>query len=105
MRRAASLADGWLPVSHAADAADEIGRFLEMVKEAGRDPAKIGIENIIIADRAWTGKARGWEEVVADAEVWRKAGATHVAVHTTGADLKTPDEHIEFLRKVREAID
>lgn len=105
MRRAAALADGWLPVSAAEDAVDEIGRFYEMVREAGRDPADVGVGNIIIADRAWTGKARGWEEAVADAEAWRKAGATHVSVHTTGADLKTPDDHIAFLRKFREAIE
>lgn len=104
MRRAASLGDGWLPVSAAADAAEKIGLFREMVKEAGRDPAKVGIENIIVADRAWNGKPRSWEEVAADAELWRKAGATNVSLHTTGADLKTPDDHIEFLRKFREAV-
>jgi probable F420-dependent oxidoreductase len=105
MRRAARLADGWLPVSAAEDAADEIGRFHEMVREAGRDPAKVSVGNIVIVDRAWNGKVRGWEEAVADTEAWRKAGATHVSFHTTGADLKTPDDHIEFLRKIREAID
>jgi probable F420-dependent oxidoreductase len=105
MRRAATLGDGWLPVSAATDAAEEIGRFHEAVKAAGRDPAKVGVENIIVVDRAWNGKARGWEEAAADAELWRQAGATGVSLHTMGADLKTPDEHIAFLRKFREAVD
>jgi probable F420-dependent oxidoreductase len=104
MKRAATLGDGWLPV-HLADRADEhVGQFRKMVQAAGRDPDKVEIENIIVVDKGMTGTARSWEEAAADAEIWRKAGATRVSLHSMGVGLKTPDEHLEFLRKFREAV-
>jgi hypothetical protein len=51
-----------------------------------------------------TGHARSWEEAAEDVEIWRGAGATRVSLHSMGVGLKTPDEHIEFLRKFHDAV-
>ena len=104
MRRAAKFGDGWMPVLPAAQADEQVGRFRELVQEAGRDPSRIGFENIIFIGRTIGGPRRGWEDAVADHAAWKQAGATHVCVHTMGADLTSPDEHLELLRRIIESV-
>jgi len=104
MNRAAKLGDGWMPVLPATAAAEKIDSFKGAVAKAGRDPAQVGFENIIFVGTTIGGKVRTWEDAVADIDVWKKEGATHVCIHTMGADLGGGDGHIEFLRKVKEAI-
>jgi hypothetical protein len=92
-----------MPVLPAGRASEEIGRFREMVTAAGRDPDTVGIENIIFVGRTMGQPKRSWEEGAADVQAWRAAGATHVAIHTMDADLATPDAHLDYLRKLRDA--
>ena len=71
----------------------------EYARQAGRDPRSIGIEGrISLADR---GSPVDWNRL---AEAWAKAGATHLSVNTMRAGLKGPDQHIEALRRFKEAV-
>ena len=104
MTRAAKLGDGWMPVLPATAAPEKIDAFKGAVEKAGRDPARVGFENIIFVGATIGGKVRTWEDAVSEIEVWKKEGATHVCIHTMGAGLGGGEGHIEFLRKVKDAI-
>ena len=96
--RIARLGDGWFPLVRQGLTNEEaLEEFRGYVREAGRDPAAIGIET----------QARmmaGVEEAVRQAREWEALGATHLGVNTMGAGYRTPDEHIEALRAFKEAI-
>ncbi len=99
IRRIARLADGWFPQIRSLE---EVPAVLAKLKsyagEAGRDPKAIGIE-------ARGTVARGGPEDWATAmEAWREIGATHYAVNTVGAGLQSPGDHIEALRRFKDAV-
>ncbi|MGE0699010.1 MAG: LLM class F420-dependent oxidoreductase [Hyphomicrobiaceae bacterium] len=80
LRRIAKWGDGWIMLAHPqgekADA--EITKLRQYAKEAGRDPASIGLE-------VWVSTAEGkgpadWRRAF---EGWKKAGVTHVTLNTT----------------------
>ena len=107
LRRAARLADGWMaggtlvsPTSRLPGASpqDIVGRLRQYVRDAGRDPASMGIEARLSVDRGGPGD---WRRL---ADEWRALGATHLSVATMRAGFKTPDAHIEAARRFREAI-
>jgi probable F420-dependent oxidoreductase len=102
--RVARTGDGWIPVLTADKAEDAVGDMRERVKAAGRDPGSVGIDNIIFVGNTIGGPVRGWEDAAADHAVWKKAGASHVTIHTMGAGLKDADAHLAFLRKFKDAI-
>lgn len=104
MRRAARLSDGWLPVLPAHKAAAEIAHFREMVAAAGRNPDQIGIENIVFAGRTMGEPVKSVTQVVSALGTWREAGAAGVSIDTMGADLGGLDQHIAFLRAIREQL-
>jgi probable F420-dependent oxidoreductase len=99
IRRVARLADGWFP-QFAPDKAGEetLARLHTYAREAGRDPAAIGIEG-----RVSVGGRRpdAW---VQDAEAWQKLGATYLSVNTMNAGLRAPDDHIKAIRQFKEAL-
>jgi hypothetical protein len=69
-----------------------------MIREAGRDPARFGVEGRITLAQTPAGQ---WDKTVA---AWRAMrGVTHLAVHTVGLGLEKPDNHIETLRRFKEA--
>lgn len=93
VRRAARLADGLF--SHFA--ADDAGKaqaanFWEWVKEAGRDPAHIGLEGR-------TGARMSDDELSAAAETFRAMGATDLEFNTMRAGFRSPDEHLAAFRR------
>jgi probable F420-dependent oxidoreductase len=99
VKRAARLADGWFP-QFPPDAAGRqtIERLRTYAREAGRDPATIGIEGrITIAGSS----PDTWAQ---EAEAWRELGATHLSVNTMRAGLRSPTEHIEAIRQFKEAV-
>lgn len=104
MDRVARTGDGWIPVLPAAQAADKVAEMRALVKQAGRDPDAVGIDNIIFVGATLGGPVRTPEDAAADHAEWKKAGATHVTIHTMGAGLKTADEHLAYLRRFRDAI-
>ena len=100
VRRIGRISDGWFPQFQPDQAGQErIGQMREYAKQAGRDPLSIGVEGRIrLADR---GSPHDWQKA---AEAWAKAGATHLAFNTMNAGLKGPDQHIDAIRRFKEAI-
>lgn len=99
IKRAARLADGFFPVRpNEIDVAGYVERLRGWVREAGRDPDAFGIE-------PWVGVVEGdpdkWH---ARAEPWVQAGATHLALYTTQAQLFGADAHIEQLQRAAEVF-
>jgi probable F420-dependent oxidoreductase len=97
LRRVGRLGDGWFPLV----APDEkcraaIEKIRVYAREAGRDPATIGIEGRIAAG------GRREEEWLNEITAWRNLGATHLTVNTMKAGLPTPAAHIEAIRRFRQ---
>jgi probable F420-dependent oxidoreductase len=97
-RRAGQLADGWFPQVRPGPELDEARRVVEQAAvEAGRDPARIGMEGRV----SW----RGSPETLAEhAATWRDAGASHISVNTMGSGLRTVDEHLAALEAAAEVL-
>ena len=66
-------------------------------REAGRDPSRIGIEGRITFGE---GSAESWMK---DIDAWKNLGATHLTVNTMKAGLRTPADHIDAIRRFKEA--
>jgi probable F420-dependent oxidoreductase len=94
MRRIARLSDGWMTLSRSAAEArpslDQLDGFLE---EAGRSRSNFGLESRITYG---TGDAAAWETNLLG---WQAAGATHLSFNSMNSGLKTPQEHIQAIRK------
>ena len=98
IRRIARLADGWFPQFRPDDRGREtLQRLHEYAREAGREPGDIGIEG---RTSIGGGTADDWAREV---EAWRELGATHLGVNTMGAGLSSPADHIDALRRFKEA--
>jgi hypothetical protein len=65
--------------------------------EAGRDPSVIGME----AQLDWN---IGAVELVKLTDLWRTAGASHVAINTMESGLVGVDAHLKALALVAEAL-
>jgi probable F420-dependent oxidoreductase len=100
VRRVGRLSDGWFPQFRPDGAGKErIEQMREYARQAGRDPQTIGIEGrISLADR---GGPQDWSE---SARAWAEVGATHVSVNTMRAGLEGPDQHIDAIRRFKEAV-
>ena len=100
LRRTARLGDGWLPQGKPDERMREaVERLQSYITEAGRDPRKVGIEARMNA------REGDLDEWVRQTEGWRDLGATHISINTIGAGFKSPDEHIEAIRRYKEAVD
>lgn len=95
LRRAARLADGWLPnyrtAALARPALDALAGYLA---EAGRRPEAFGVEARLPYSPA------SWEALLHD---WQAAGATHLSLNTMGQGFRTPAEHLAALRTFAQA--
>ncbi len=99
LRRIARLADGWILVGPPGpETAERMNRIREYARQEGRDPSAIGLEGGVVVRR---GGPEQWRQ---DLEIWRSMGATHVCVNTMGAGLRSPSEHIETLRRVKQEL-
>jgi probable F420-dependent oxidoreductase len=97
-RRMGRLADGWFPqMSPGRQLDDAITIVKAAAVEAGRSPADLGMEGRV----AWTGDP---DDLVAEADRWRTAGATHVAVNTMKARLTGVDEHLAALAAASDTL-
>jgi len=100
LRRVARLGDGWFPQGKPDDQMREtVERLRRYVKEAGRDPATIGLEARM---NAREGDLAEW---VRQTVGWRELGATHISINTMGAGFKSLQDHIDAIRRYKEAID
>ena len=99
LRRLARLGDGWFPLLGPDDKCrTAIEKIRSYAREAGRDPSRIGIEGRITFGE---GSAEGWMK---DIDGWKKLGATHLSVNTMKAGLRSPADHIDAIRRFKEAI-
>ena len=112
--RVGRIADGWLPQFPSLDPAlsrtgaqprrgeapEELMELMRgYAREAGRDPAAIGIEGRSSI------KEQTPEDWVAVYRRWKGLGATHLSVNTMGAGLSGPAAHIDAIRRYKEAVD
>ena len=98
IRRIAAIGDGWILTGRPDDSAREaIDKLRAAADEAGRDFAGIGIEGWVSAG---IGSVGDW---VAEAEAWKALGATHVSLNTMRAGLGTPADHIDAIRRFKDA--
>ncbi|MBI4255322.1 MAG: LLM class F420-dependent oxidoreductase [Candidatus Rokubacteria bacterium] len=97
LRRAARLADGWMPhFRPGPDAQAVVDRLHGWIRETGRTPANFGIEGRMTLSQVPPGE---WAKELA---AWRgMRGITHLCVHTVGLGLKTPDEHVRMLERFK----
>ena len=100
LRRAGRLADGWFPMVPPGPRLDEALALVEEgAREAGRDPATIGMEGRV----TWTPEG-GLDMVLDHVERWRRTTATHLEINTMGAGFATVDDHLAALATVAEAV-
>ena len=80
-----------------SDAGQEaITRMRTYAREAGRDPAAIGIEGrVSLASQ----EPQDW---LAQMQAWETLGATHLSVRPDRGTQHSPQEHINALRRFKE---
>ncbi len=99
VRRIGQIGDGWFPQFQPDSQGQErINEMREYARQAGRDPAKIGIEGRVSLS---TDKQEDWEKLAA---AWDEVGGTHLSVNTMRAGLKGPDQHIDAIRRFKETV-
>jgi probable F420-dependent oxidoreductase len=100
VRRAARLADGWMPHFRPGPPAQAIvDRLHGLIREAGREPAAFGIEGRMTLAQVPP------DERPAELAAWRAMrGITHLCVHTVGQGLKTPGEHVQALERFKKDL-
>ena len=99
VRRLARQGDGWFPQFQPdSEGQQKIGEMRELTRAAGRDPSAIGIEGRVSLTQ---GGPDEWNQLAA---AWDEAGATHLSINTMRAGLKSPDDHIEAIRRFKEAV-
>ncbi len=98
LRRIGRIGDGWFPLRRPNETRAMLDRVQGYAREAGRDPASIGVEGRLnigqVEEAMW----------VAEVEAWRELGASHLSVNTMGANLPSPNAHIEALHRVKDVI-
>ena len=99
VRRIGRMGDGWFPQFQPdSEGQARIAQMREYAKAAGRDPLSIGIEGRVSISG---GEPDDWSKAAA---AWDEAGATHLSVNTMRAGLKGPDQHIDAIRRFKEAV-
>ncbi len=99
LRRTARLADGWFPLGRPDDNMQQtFARLHQYMQEAGRDPATLGIQAQVNANE---GKLDTWLQ---QTKQWQALGATHICLNTMRAGFTTLQQHLDAIRRYKEAI-
>ena len=96
LERIGRLADGWVPQFPPANLEPMLDRVKAYARDAGRDPAELGIE-CAIRTRPDDDPAR-WVDL---AEAYRDLGATHLKVFSSG---NSPAETVASMRRWLDAV-
>jgi probable F420-dependent oxidoreductase len=102
VKRATRIADGFIPLSPLAGTSgwdETMEKIHGWLGEHGREPSSFGIEARISAG---TGTPDDWRQTL---ETWKRLGASHLGVGTSGGGLVGADAHIARLREVRKTLD
>jgi len=107
LQRIAQWGDGWIMLAHPLgdEARAAFTKLRSLAKQAGRDPASIGIE-------VWTstavGDATAWRDEV---KGWQDLGVTHVTLNSTFGRYhhkrikgRTMADHLDALKRYRDAV-
>lgn len=98
LRRVGRLGDGWIPLLGPDEKCRAaIEKIRAHAREAGRNPATIGIEGRMSA------ADRPAEEWLNEINAWKNLGATHLTINTMKAGFATPTAHIEAIRRFQRA--
>lgn len=98
-RRMGRLADGWFPqVRPGEDLDHALDVIATAAREAGRDPATLGMEGRAQPD------PDDPERVVRQVARWRDAGATHVSLDTMRTGQTGVDGHLALLAHAAESL-
>ena len=93
IRRAARLADGFFSHFGATDdGRAQAAAFWEWVREAGRDPSRVGLE-------CRTAARMSDDELSRAAEMFDAMGATDLEFNTMRAGFRSPEEHLASFRR------
>ena len=102
LKRIGQMGDGWItsarlfsPNETFRSAVDRIHQY---AREVGRDPAEIGVEGIVVAE------GRSPDEWAKEASQWEAFGATHVSLNTMQSGFTSPNEHVDAIRRFKEAL-
>ncbi|MDQ6906876.1 MAG: LLM class F420-dependent oxidoreductase [Chloroflexota bacterium] len=99
LKRVGEMGDGWFPQRPPDETAREmVEKTRQYARAAGRDPATIGFEARVSIAGATP------DEWARQVEGWRAIGATHLTVNTMKAGLNSPQEHIDAIRRFKEAV-
>jgi probable F420-dependent oxidoreductase len=95
-RRAGRLGDGWFPMVGPGPKLEQAReQVAQAATEAGRDPARIGMQGQV----SWNGNT---DDLARRLQVWTDAGASHVSVNTMDAGLESVDQHLSVLTTAAE---
>ena len=98
IRRVARLADGFFSHFAATDEGQALAAtFWEWVKQAGRDPASVGLECRV-------GVRMSDDELSRAADTFRAMGATDLEFNTMRGGLRDVDEHLAAFRRFRDRL-
>lgn len=100
VRRAARMADGWMPhFRPGVESQAIVDRLHGSIKALGRDPGKFGIEGRLTLAQVPPALRAG------ELAAWRAMrGVTHLCIHTVGLGLKTPGEHVKALEEFKKDV-
>lgn len=102
LRRIGRMGDGWIIAGGGNTPTPNITSAVNLVKgytqDAGRDPSAMGFEKVIAYGKSALNNAA---EIVTD---WEAAGVTHLSLNTMKSSLSTPSDHIEAIRRFKEAL-
>lgn len=99
LQRVARIGDGWFPQMPPNDQARALMALLrEHLSAAGRPENAVGIEARLTLSRT---AESGWQRFATD---WQALGATHLGVNTMGLGFQSLDQHLDALRRVKEAL-
>jgi alkanesulfonate monooxygenase SsuD/methylene tetrahydromethanopterin reductase-like flavin-dependent oxidoreductase (luciferase family) len=100
MKRLACIGDGWFPQRFGPDKVgrEQFEQVRAFAREAGRDPDEIGFEPRISVSQ---GDPDTW---LKDATAWKELGATHLSVNTMGAGCTSPQDHIDAIKRFKDAV-
>jgi len=99
LKRVARLADGWCPNLSPNEAGRAIvAKVNGFMNDIGRDPNTLGLDGRLRT----SGKQP--EDLMDEARAWQEMGASYLSVENRQGGLKTAGEHIEAMRRFKEAV-
>jgi probable F420-dependent oxidoreductase len=97
LRRAATLADGFIFADGAADAFEQASKLRQYLKDAARPVDRFGLHCNML-------RAKSLKDVVDTASRWRDIGGTHVSIVTMGQNFTGIEQHLDYMKRGADAI-